>query len=451
MSDTASWKIDLKNFKEKPRFLVEAILSVAPGTNGRFQPTGFPDQGPALYTGIRYGNSANGDRDAVDAASLLKPESVRMLIVQSAAAIANGLEEVCLSADRYNADCEGIPYVRVLDGHASPESFLTSSVREPHRLASPYVLSAKMSGSKDEYRADLKKALSVNKQRPVRTWELARKLFSVDPGCVLHGVFLEELDGRLRLPRLISGYIEAANPGTANYGGVYRGEVTAKDNIPFSRQEFTSDEIKASFTFHLATMESYGLSEDQERFLVLWGLYKIDRLLHSNLRLRTACDLELARKNGVIVKLGESGWSWPSTEDIKCDLIQAKARCFPLPQDLDEWKRRNVTVLTFTSKIPPSAVETQGLTQADFNLVTFEGRAQYQAVFNFGTKTKKDEKPALILSGDWDNSEFQSLLELNPEKSAEGEVNRAHGIVRDIITKHTANLEKLRKKEQGGD
>ena len=33
------------------RLLVEAELKVATGGGGRFQPTGFPDLGPALYKG----------------------------------------------------------------------------------------------------------------------------------------------------------------------------------------------------------------------------------------------------------------------------------------------------------------------------------------------------------------------------------------------------------------
>jgi CRISPR-associated protein Csb1 len=246
MSDTNTSMIDIKPFQTASRLLVEAALRVAPGTNGRFQPTGFPDQGAALYTGIRAVNE-KADADDRGAPNASKSESLRVLMVQSAAAVVNGLEEVCLTGDRYNEDCAGIPYVRVLDGHAEGESkpFLTSSVREPHRLASPYVLSAKESGVNEAYRKALALRLGVNKQRPVRTWELAQKLFDLDPGCVMHGVFLEELDGRLRLARLISGYIEAGAPSTANYGGVYRGEVTAIDNIPFSRQEFISDDIKA--------------------------------------------------------------------------------------------------------------------------------------------------------------------------------------------------------------
>ena len=125
--------LDLTPLDSASRLLVEATLRVAPGSGGRFQPTGFPDLGPALYKGVRAAAAkvgGNGETETVD-----------MLLIESVQSMANRLEEVCLQGEDYNADCQGIPYVRVLDGHSS-NAFLTSSVREPHRLASPYVLGA---------------------------------------------------------------------------------------------------------------------------------------------------------------------------------------------------------------------------------------------------------------------------------------------------------------------
>ena len=45
--------LDLTPLDSASRLLVEVALRVAPGSGGRFQPTGFPDLGPALYKGIR--------------------------------------------------------------------------------------------------------------------------------------------------------------------------------------------------------------------------------------------------------------------------------------------------------------------------------------------------------------------------------------------------------------
>lgn len=41
--------IDLSPLKTTSRLLIEAELKVATGGGGRFQPTGFPDLGPALF------------------------------------------------------------------------------------------------------------------------------------------------------------------------------------------------------------------------------------------------------------------------------------------------------------------------------------------------------------------------------------------------------------------
>ncbi len=51
--------------------------------------------------------------------SRVRLKSVDMLLVESVQSMANRLEEVCLQGDDYNTDCQGIPYVRVLDGTAT--------------------------------------------------------------------------------------------------------------------------------------------------------------------------------------------------------------------------------------------------------------------------------------------------------------------------------------------
>ncbi|GAB6167478.1 hypothetical protein JCM19992_34780 [Thermostilla marina] len=329
--------LDLSPLDSASRLLVEATLRVPPGTGGRFQPTGFPDLGPALYKGVRANSEATQENHGT--------EIVDMLLVESVQSMANRLEEVCLQGEDYNADCQGIPYVRVLDGHL----FLTSSVREPHRLASPYVLGAK-NGNK-VYRDELKSALRANKQQPVHIWRMVPAIFERDPGCVLHGVFLEEIDGRIRLPRLVSACIEASSPNLANSGGVYRGEVTAKDNIPYQRQEFTSTAITASFIFHQSTLKGYGLDEEKNRFLQAWALYKIDRFLHQHLRLRTACEFEVAdlkvTVDGKPADLGGGEGKWPSSSDILQAFTTARDTCFPRQTEGDEWAQRRVTVLIF--------------------------------------------------------------------------------------------------------
>ncbi len=456
-------RIDLSAFKGACRLLITVPLKVANGTNGRFQPTGFPDLGPALYKGVREFEEKNG----TDGTKKVQ-RAVNMLFSDTAAALGNWLEEACLSGDDYNSDCQGIPYVRVLDGDGSGEQkqFLTSSVREPHRLASPYVLSAKRDGGQETLKDWLRKAeqFSVNKQRPVRPWVLAQKLFNIDPGCILHGVFLEELDGRLRLPRLLSGFIEAANPNQVNYGGVYRGEVSAKDNIPFSKQEFTSDDIQASFILHLSTLSGHSLTTDQSRFLILWSLYKIDTLLRRGLRLRSGCEFQ---KINILPTLDGEAWPWPTTADILTDFTAAKEKCFPLGKksenetESDKWKRQQVTVVTWQDDIKPTPTALEnGLT---FEATEFGDFADRIALKEHDFTTKKggkkgapDKKNALFIKGNWDREDFDELNDLVAQfpEQIEGEggemtPNPKRAFVQKAADAHRKALRAIKKKKEG--
>jgi CRISPR-associated protein Csb1 len=434
--------LDLTALDSASRLLMEATLHVAPGSGGRFQPTGFPDLGPALYKGIT--SIAEGAVESLD-----------MLLVESVQSMANRLEEVCLLGEDYNTDCQGIPYVRVLDGNRG-DAFLTSSVREPHRLASPYVLGAKRNGL--VFREEMKTALQANKQRPVHIWRMVPAIFERDPGCVLHGVFIEEIDGRIRLPRLVSAYIEASSPGQANSGGVYRGEVTAKDNIPYARQEFTSSNIKASFIIHLSTLKGYGLDENQNRFLQAWALYKIDRFLHQHLRLRTACEFEVTcRKvtlDGKPANLGGGDGEWPPPADIQAGFTTARDACFPRQTEGDGWTQRRVVVVTYAVDVVGQEELPATLASEDFDLTLFTGRAEVKQVTT-GKGAKKKTINALVIKGEWPEEDQRGLLENNPEKkeNADGEEtdNPAHHVVKKALAEWNSAWKKLQKKMAGAD
>ena len=445
--------INLAPLDTASRLLIEAELKVATGGGGRFQPTGFPDLGPALYKGVRSSPD-------LDTTKPHRTETVDMLLVESVQSMANRLEEVCLQGEDYNSDCQGIPYVRVLDGHRS-NSFLTSSVREPHRLASPYVLGAKRNNV--VYRDEVKTALGANKQRPVHIWKMVPAIFDRDPGCVLHGVFLEEIDGRIRLPRLVSAYIEACSPNQANSGGVYRGEVTAKDNIPYPRQEFTSTGITASFIVHLSTLKGYCLDEPKRRFLQSWALYKIDRFLNEYLRLRTACEFDVAgvamTLDGKPADLGFGAGKWPETDDITAAFTAARDTCFPRVTDGDEWAQRRVSVVTFAVEIDGSEPLVEGLTKADFVLTGFEDRASIKApeAKKDGKKKAVTKEPALafVVSGEWPPEDQAAILGLNPAKKEDEEGdeqdNPAHEVIKKALKKWNDKWKKERKKIDGSD
>jgi CRISPR-associated protein Csb1 len=438
--------INFASLDSASRLLIEAELKVAAGGGGRFQPTGFPDLGPALYKGVR--SSLDPDKTRPN-----RTETVDMLLVESVQSMANRLEEVCIQGEDYNSDCQGIPYVRILDGHRS-NSFLTSSVREPHRLASPYVLGAKRNDA--VYRDEMKTALGANKQRPVHIWKMVPSIFDRDPGCVLHGVFLEEIDGRIRLPRLVSAYIEACSPNQANSGGVYRGEVTAKDNIPYPRQEFTSASITASFIVHLSTLKGYCLDESKRRFLQSWAIYKIDRFLNEYLRLRTACEFEvtgiLVTLDGKPTDLGSGSGKWPAATDIRTVFTAARDICFPRLTEGDEWAQRRVSVATYAVDVVGKEPLPDGVTSEAINLAGFTDRAEVKQVTE-GKGTRKTTHTALILTGEWPEEDQTKLIAQNPEKrdADEGEEadNPAHDVVKKALKKWNDAWKKLQKKMAG--
>ena len=112
--------IQLQQFDGHPRLLMEARLKPVQGT--RFQPTGFPDMGPAVYDGL----GADGG-------------PTLMVLVESAQSVANRLEGVCWDDTAGSPDpaVTGMPYVSV-DLWDSGET--TNSLLEAHRLNSPYIM-----------------------------------------------------------------------------------------------------------------------------------------------------------------------------------------------------------------------------------------------------------------------------------------------------------------------
>lgn len=259
-----------------PRLLLEAGLRPAQGE--RFQPTGFADLGPAQYT---------------------TPSNTRMLLVESAQSVANRLERAVVDGDGVDLrpELSGLPYVRVeLTGQG--DGVVTSSLVEAHRLNSPFIVTnpafAKPFGERSGY-----------KKGQVISWpKAAAAVFYFDPSALLHGVFFANIeDGRLRFPRAVSGFVEASNVAEAPSGGVKNnhfdpsGELRAegydKDvygNVPYSRMEFTAEQITAYFNIDLAQLRGYQLPIAAQRLLVGLALYKIRRFLDEGLRLRTACD-----------------------------------------------------------------------------------------------------------------------------------------------------------------
>lgn len=321
--------IKLDALATAPRLLLEAHLQPLQGT--RFQPTGFPNLGAAIYEG---------------------PNGERMLLVESAQSMANRLETVCWDkpADDWVAPLKGLPLVKVVkkskkDGKEIEEP-LTNTVLEAHRINSPYILEGK---DKSVFNF-LKKELAEMAEGPVDIKKLAAVLLKLDANALIHGVFIAKSDlagGRLRLPRALSSFIEAADVREVQSGGVKNDHVnpgkggegqTSSEgfgNVPFARSEFTSPKITAYFNLDLAQIRAFGMSAAVSQLLVALSLFKIQSLLHSGLRLRTACDLEVIKESGIIIKR-PTGFVLPTLAELESalpSLIEAVATEHKWPAD----------------------------------------------------------------------------------------------------------------------
>ena len=284
--------LDLTALENAPRLLIEARLKPVQGT--RFQPTGFPNLGHAVY-------------DSPDGRG-------RTVLVESAQSMANRLETVCWDdvADDWVTPLRGLPYVRVVDGDGNPR---TNSVLEAHRINSEYIARAK-GFEKIADKIDCQKGRSFD----ART-QLVPALLEFDINSLIHGVFLEEVAGVIRLPRTLSAFVEADRATVAPSGGVKFNRVDpslkeGEGNLPFARDEWVAEEITAYFNLDLRQIRAFGLGADVERLLVLLALFKIRKFLAEGLRLRTACDLDAA----AVAVTRPHGFDLPALDDIESEL-----------------------------------------------------------------------------------------------------------------------------------
>ncbi len=288
----------LDQLKTNQRLLLEAELTPIQGD--RFQPTGFPDIGPATY------QLADG---------------TRKLLVESAQSMANRLEAVILGPDNdLVPELQGLSYVKAkLSGASDAE---TNTLIEAHRLNSPYII------TDEKFKEAFQAEANYYKGKPLDWRKIAKTVFKYDVNSLLHGLFLANLeDGRVKIPRALSGFVEASDVGEVVSGGVKNnpidptGKIRAQkhdkdvySNVPYQRVEFTAGQIAAHFNLDLGLIKSYELGDDATDLLIALGLYKIQKFFHDGLRLRTACDLRL--KNGG-VKISESpGATIPATERL---------------------------------------------------------------------------------------------------------------------------------------
>ena len=290
------------------RFLME--IDLEPLQGDRFQPTGFADLGAGVYE---------------------RPDGMRMLLVESVQSMANRLEHGCLNGDGPGIarQLDGLPYVLVrLSGDSDAQ---TSSLIEAHRLNSPYIM------GNEAFKRDFVKSAGYARGKPLDWSRIAKTIFRYDLNSLIHGVFLANLeDGRIKVPRALSAFIEAEDIREAPSGGVKNNRMDSGGrirvetipenvygNVPYHRMEYTARRMTAYFNMDLSLLAGYGLELPSSDLLVALGLYKIRRFLSGGLRLRTACDLAVNEQRVV----APEGFKLPGEDELLAAVARGIKAC----------------------------------------------------------------------------------------------------------------------------
>lgn len=260
-------------------------LPLAPVSGSRFQPTGFPNLGAAVFE--RYSPEANG--------------WVSGLHVESPQSMANRMEATTWDEveRRPVPALEALPYVEVVNPDGE---FLTSSRLEAHRLACAYIMEGTIDGKTGE--EWLQGRLGLVKGKPQDHQALAEAIFDLDPLSLIHGVFFARSawPSQPKIARAVSSFIDADDVRVAASGGVKTDSVDNKSGssdagygmVPHLRTEYTARSITAYVTVDNEQLRSYGLSEKKTALLVAIIDYELSHLFNDEgMRLRTACDLRV--------------------------------------------------------------------------------------------------------------------------------------------------------------
>jgi CRISPR-associated protein Csb1 len=308
-------KTTYEKLAKENRLLIEVELKPLQGD--RFQPTGFPDLGPARYT---------------------SPDGTDMLLVESPQSVANRMEIACWDSARHQIieELAGLPYIAILDRTSHPVS---NSILEAHRINSEYIMknakrvirnNGNVETVEKDFHDEFSDEIEYQKDGRVNWDQFQKALFKYDPNSLIHGCFLEEIGGRLRITRALSAFIEAKGIRIAESGGVKHNIVQpdlkgGEGNVPYHRTEFTAEKVLAYFNLDIALLRSYGLPEVAYQLLLSLSLFKIQRFLSTGLRLRTACDLEPF--GDFVIKRPKDDFTIPSEESLLSECTALIAQC----------------------------------------------------------------------------------------------------------------------------
>jgi CRISPR-associated protein Csb1 len=339
-----------------PRLLMECDLKPLQGD--RFQPTGFADLGPARYT---------------------RPDGTEMLLVESAQSVANRMELACWDDATQDLieSLRGLPYIRIFDEKATQVS---NSLLEAHRINSEYIMKGAFritwqddgkarTKASESFNEELASEIEYQKDSRVNWRKFHDALLKYDPNSLVHGCFLEEIGGRLRATRALSGFIEATDVSVAESGGVKNNIVQpelkgGEGNVPFHRTEFVANKITAYFNLDMALLRGYGLPEEANNLMIALALLKIRRFLSLGLRLRTACDLEPT--NGGLKVMRPDGFTIPDEGTLLEECKRLIGACadkglFAKPPITEvEWKSADKGKKAKESEASQDALDDQG-------------------------------------------------------------------------------------------
>ena len=294
-------------------------ISLRSEPSGRFQPTGFPDLGAALYEQPR----PNG-------------ATTRMLLVESAQSMANHLE--AQGWDNLNnqpvEQLKGLPWVKVVGDNGE---YLTSSRTEAHRLASAFIRNS--TKDKESFLNVLEEKFGLAQDRPVDLRRVAKAIFQLDPFSLVHGVFfaVKPWPHQPKIARAITAMVEAEDVREAHSGGVktddVRHRVTGTTGgtsegygmVPFHRVEYTAAKIWLRTALDIGMLASYGLTHQAVELLETVVRWELASLLSEQMRLRTACSFSvegtlpesLADASGLAKQVARQAADCPELRDIE--------------------------------------------------------------------------------------------------------------------------------------
>lgn len=230
-------------------------------------------------------------------------------IIDTHGSVANRLEDAIWdsSKNRLIQCCANIPYVRAI----TPNGILvTSSVKESHRLNSPYIFNSKMDDGTqfEDHLGGLLQSTSGRSQ------QYAKVFAQYDPLSLIHGTFMSFskkfiVNGSgIKVTRALSGFIEGINITPAEHGTQRQDQVhsaqkkadgsggygVSKDGygtLQASATLWSCEQIKASFFLDIDLLHSYALGDTFVDWAIALSLFKVMRFLDRGLRLRSKCIL----------------------------------------------------------------------------------------------------------------------------------------------------------------